>query len=155
MASYVVDSSVSNITIGTGDYDRMYIYSGGIANSTTVNSSGYMSISSGGTANSTTVNSRGSMYISSGGTANSTTVNRWGSMYIRSGGVANRTTVNSGGYIRISSGGTAKLIKENGGYVDVADGANVTFASNTISGLNLYGAMTVHSNTVANSTTVN
>jgi autotransporter passenger strand-loop-strand repeat protein len=45
---------------------RMYIYSGGTANSTTVNSGGNMYISSGGTANNTTINSGGYMRISSG-----------------------------------------------------------------------------------------
>ena len=56
--------------ISTGillNYDSMYISSGGVANSTTVNSGGDMYISSGGVANGTTVNSGGRMYISSGG----------------------------------------------------------------------------------------
>ena len=153
MASYLVKSSVSNITIGTGDYDRMYIYSGGIANRTTVYSSGTMYINSGGVADRTSVYG-GDMYISSGGVANSTIVYSWGSISISSGGIANSTTVYSSGTMYISSGGTANMIKENGGYVYVADGANVTFASNTISGLYLCGAMTVHSNTVANRTTI-
>ena len=149
----------------------MYIYSGGEANSTTVNRGG-MYIR--GVANSTTINSGGSIYISSGGEANSTTVNEGymdiyrggvansttvngGDMYISSGGIANSITINFGGYMYIYSGGTATAIRENGGYVDVADGANVTFASNTITGLNLpnHQSMTVHSNTVANSTIVN
>ncbi len=144
----------NSTTVNSGGH--MGIYSGGTANSTTVNSGGYMGIASGGVANSITVNSGGSMDIASGGVANSTTVNSDGNMRIFSGGVANSTTVNSGGYMGIASGGTAKMIKENGGYVNVADGANVTFASNTISGVNLsYNSMSLHSNTVANSTTVN
>ena len=169
---YIYSGGVANSTINDG---YMYIYSGGVANSTTVNSGGWMRIASGGTANSTTVKYRGSMYISSGGVANSTTVNSGGWMYISSGGVANSTTVeyrgsmyiassgvadsttvNFGGWMYISSGGTATEIVENGGYVSVEDWANVTFASNTINGLTLSGdGMTVHSNTVANSTTVN
>ncbi len=151
--SYYYYDKAQNVTIN--DFGAMSISSGGVANSTTVNGGGGMYISSGGVANNTTINTGGVMHISSGGIANSTTVNNaWGDMYIASGGTANSTTVNSGGSMRIASGGTAKLIKENGGYVKVADGANVTFASNTISGLNLSGSMTVHSNTVANSTTV-
>ena len=117
--------------------------------------SGYMTIHSNTVANSTTVNSRGDMYIFSGGEANSTTVNNGGRMYISSGGIANSITVNSGGGMNISFGVTATAIKENGGCVSCANGANVTFVSNTITGLNLFGWMTVHSNTVANSTTVN
>ena len=46
----------------------MYVMSGGVANSTTVDDYGDMYIASGGVANSTTVNSRGYMYINSGGT---------------------------------------------------------------------------------------
>ena len=95
------------------------------------------------------------MYISSGGTANSTTVNSGGSIHISNGVTANSTTVNSSGRMYISSGGTATNIVENGGHVWVYDGANVTFASNTISGLTLSDDMTVHSNTVAINTTVN
>ena len=149
----IASGGVANSTT-VNSYGAMYISSGGTANSTTI-SGGSIVIPPGGVANNTTVNSSGDMYIYSGGTANSTTVNSNGDIYIISGGVANNTTVNSSGRMSIYSGGTAQLIKENGGYVDVADGANVTFASNTISGVNITRMMTVHSNTVANSTTVN
>ena len=47
------------------------VYSGGVANKTTVNYSGYLS---------------GYLYVYNGGTANETTVNGYGSMYISSGG---------------------------------------------------------------------
>ena len=75
------------------------------------------------------------MYVSSGGTATSTTVNAYGRLYVHSGGTATATTVNADGYLSVSSGGTATAVKENGGCVYVADGANVTFIPNTISGL--------------------
>ena len=94
-------------------------------------------------------------YISSGVVSNGIIL-QGDSMYISNGGIAEDTTVNSSGNLRISSGGTATAIKENGGYVYVAEGAEVTFAANTISGLVLSsGSATVHSGTVANSTTVN
>ena len=151
---HVSSGGTANSTTVTSD-GHMHISRGGVANSTTVNSKGSMHISSGGTANSTTVNSGGFMHISSGGTANSTTVTTFGFMHVSSGGMANSTTV-SKGYMYISSGGTATEIIENGGYVGAAEGANVTFASNTIEGVNLSQArMTVHSNTIANSITVN
>ncbi|MBE6355741.1 MAG: hypothetical protein E7058_01350 [Lentisphaerae bacterium] len=153
--SMTVHSNTIADSTTVSSFGRMDISSGGVANSTTVNSHGSMTISSGGVANSTTVNFSGYMHISSGGVANSTTVNRGGSMTIFSGGVANSTTVNSSGYMHISSGGTATEIVENGGYVEINDGANVTFASNTISGLTIDTSMTVHSNTIADSTTVN
>ena len=151
---YISSGGTANsTTINSGG--NMDIYSGGVANSTTINSGGNMSILWGGVANSTTVNSGVSMSISWDGVANSTTINSGGNMSILWGGVANSTTVNSSGNMYISSGGTATAIKENGGYVYVADGANASFVSNTISGLTLYyTSMTVHQNTVANSTTV-
>jgi len=150
---YISSGGVANSTT-VNSWGFMYISSGGVANSTTVNSGGRMYISSGGTANSTTINSGCRMYISSGGTANSTTINAGGDMSISSGGTANSTNVNSGGWMVISSGGEATAIRENGGYVYVEDGANVTFVSNTIEGLTLSGSMTAHQNTVANSTTL-
>ena len=153
MAYYISSGIISSgIALYNGS---MYVSSGGAANHTTVNYSGYMDVSSGGTANHTTVNSSGVMRIYSGGTANSTTVDSGGLMLTGRGGTANSTTINPGGSMRISSGGTATAIKENGGYVDVEDGANVSFVSNTISGLTLSNAsMTVHDNTIANTTTI-
>ena len=94
------------------------------------------------------------MYISSGGVANDTTINVLGSMRISSGGVANNTTVNDGGCMSICSGGSALSVKENGGCVHLAEGAYVTFLPNTIQGLTKQGGMTVHSNTIAVSTTL-
>ncbi|MBR2721141.1 MAG: AIDA repeat-containing protein, partial [Lentisphaeria bacterium] len=126
----------------------MYIYSGGVANNTTVNSRGSMYISSGGTANSTTVNYYGAMFISSGGVANSTTVNSGsyidinsggtandttvnsnGGMYIYNGGVANSTTVNSSGRMYIYSGGVHRgsLQIESGATVSAYKGAKIDF----------------------------
>ncbi|MBE6368130.1 MAG: hypothetical protein E7052_09530, partial [Lentisphaerae bacterium] len=158
---YISNGGTANHTTMNSLLAWMSISSGGVANSTTVNW-GSMSISSGGVANSTTVNYGGSLYISSGGVANSTTVNgrgvgRMGHLSISSGGVANSTTVNSHGSMHISSGGTATAIIENGGYVEVAEGANVTFTPNTIRGLVLgsVDSATLHSGTVATSTTVN
>ena len=153
MAYYISSGIISSgIALYNGS---MYVSSGGVANHTTVNYSGYMDVSSGGTANHTTVNSRGNMRICSGGTANITTVDSGGLMLTGRGGTANSTAINPGGSMRISSGGTATAIKENGGYVDVEDGANVSFVSNTISGLTLSNAsMTVHDNTIANTTTI-
>ena len=123
----------------------MYVMSGGIVNSITVDYWGHMDISNGGVANSTTVNS-GYMRISSGGTANSTTVNDWGSMDIC--GVGNNTTVNSG-RMQISSGGTANSTTVNSGSMYISSGG--TANSTTVNS----GSMHISSGGVANSTTVN
>jgi len=113
-------------------------------------------VHSGTTANSTTINSGCKMDVYSGGTANNNTVNYKGWLYVSNGGVANETSVNSGGKLYVASGGTAMTIIENGGHVEVAKGANVTFVSNSFSGLVLSNAAaTLHSGTTANSTTVN
>ena len=160
MASYHISSGVISTGIYLDIADYMYIASGGVANSTTVNSGGSMRISAGGTATAIRENG-GYVYVADG--ANVTFVsntitglNLSDRMTVHSNTVANSTTVNSRGSMYISSGGIATAIRENGGYVYVADGANVTFAPNTITGLTLSrNSMTVHSNTVANSTTVN
>ena len=137
----------------------MFIGSGGLAENTFLSGGfyGYARMYLTGTASATILNSCGEMIISSGGEAHSTTVNNYGRMYISSGGMANNTTVNNYGSMYIGYGGTGTEIIENGGYVEVAHGANVEFASNTINGLVLsdYANMTVHKNTVANNTTVN
>ena len=152
--AYHISSGRTSSGINLSD-DSMYISSGGMASKTIVRYWGSMYIENGGVANDTTIHPDGRMYISSGGTANRTTVNSDGRIYISSGGTANNTTANSYGYMRISSGGSALEIKENGGYVQAAEGADVSFVSNTISRLTLTdGSMTVHSNTIANNTTL-
>ena len=100
----------------------MVVYSGGTANSTSVNSHGSMYVSNGGVANSTTVNSAGYLYIYSGGVANSTAVNRLGYLYVYRGGMANSTTVSSG-TLRVYSGGTMNSTTVNSsGYLYVSSG---------------------------------
>ncbi len=108
---------------GTMEYAEIFnsgnaiIRSGGIANSTTINTVGGMLISNGGTANNTTVNSYAYMHISSGGTADSTVINSNGTVDIGSGGIANNTTIYSGGEMHISNGGSANNTTLDGGYV--------------------------------------
>ena len=65
----------------------------------TVNYEGRMYVSSGGTANSTTVSAGGRMYVSSGGTANSITVNSGGTLTVNSGGVALNVSRSVGGIV--------------------------------------------------------
>ena len=94
--------------------------------------------------------------IGNGVTSTGLTISSGNSVIVSSGGVANSTTVNSGGGMGIYSGGTALAIIENGGYVYDADGAEVTFVTNTFSGLELTSqSATVHSGTTAVATTVN
>ncbi|MBR7139232.1 MAG: AIDA repeat-containing protein, partial [Lentisphaeria bacterium] len=151
----VVNDIVLSSAINNNDRTDLFISSGGEANNVRVEKYAWISLAS-GKVNNVTINSGGFMEISSGGMATSTTVNYGGSMYVFSGGTATSTTVDSLGYLDVSSGGTATEVRENGGYVNVADGANVTFVPNTISGLVLsYTSATLHSGTTATSTTVN
>ena len=151
---FVSSGGTANNTV-VKDGGWLHVENGGTANSTTVKDSGWLYVSSGGMANSTTVKVGGRFYVYSGGTANSTTANSGGYLVVSSGGTVNGTTVNSDGSMFISSGGTANRIVENGGYVGVSSGANVTFAANSFSGLVLScGYATIHSGTTANSTTV-
>ena len=114
-------------------------------------------VHSGTTATDTTVNADGGLYVFEGGVARATIVNSEGVLALHDGGIASDATVNVGGEIHISSGGMAHLIRENGGYVEVEDGATVSFVSNTISGLDLneYEYATVHSGTTATDVSVN
>ena len=122
---YISSGGVANSTTVNDYYGRMYIKNGGVANST-IMSGGFMQISSGGTANSTTMPYYNCyMYISSGGVANSTTMSG-GYMYISSGGVANSTTM-SGGKMYIASGGTASCVDiSSKGRLDIRAGGKAT-----------------------------
>ena len=170
----------SGTTVNTAtvcNFGKLYVYSGGIVNSTTMDSGGYLYVHSGGTANTATVCSGASLYVSSGGTAlnivenggyvyvaESAHVNFVGNvisdiivsnhMTVHSGTTLNSATVDSGGSLEVHSGGMALNIVDNGGYVYIAEGAFVNFASNVISDKIVSNHMTVHSGTTFNSATV-
>ncbi|MBR5005563.1 MAG: AIDA repeat-containing protein, partial [Clostridia bacterium] len=147
MAYYIHDGETCTGIIL--EYDQMFVSSGGTANSTIINTSGYLEVDSGGTAIDTIINDRKS-----------------GGLFITLGGVANGATVNYGGYMRILPDGKAKNVVENGGYVYIDEElekgiSNVTFRKNSFSGVVLSGydtgekrKATVQSGTTANNTTV-
>ena len=94
--------------------------------------------------------------IHSATSAYNTTVDR-GTLTVFNSGIASGVTVNFTGSAVISSGGTAALVKENGGAVWVSSGANVSFVSNTLSGMVFSGfrrAVTLHSATIASHATL-
>ncbi|MBE6357647.1 MAG: hypothetical protein E7057_00180 [Lentisphaerae bacterium] len=135
----------------------IYISNGGVANNTNLSSGGDIIISNGGVANNTIVNSYCDLFIRSGGSAKSVIINNNGRLNVANSGSGSDVIVNDGGFVYVSSGGIAMEVKENGGYVHVQDGANITFVSNTLSQeiVTYLESMTIHSNTVATSTTVN
>jgi len=169
---YVSSGGTANITT-VNDGGGLHVSSGGTANITTVNDGGYVVVSSGGTANITTVNDGSTLCVSSGGTAlGIVTVSGAylvfdvapdtyiegtydGSAFEIKDGAVSNFTVNDGCTLCVSSGGTATEIIENGGFVLVEDGADVTFVTHTINDLLLERASaTIHSGTTAVNTTV-
>jgi len=153
----VAGSAYKTVLNGSGYWmpGKMNVLDGGVANSTTVNSGGSMQVDKGGTADATIVSDCGSMHVFNGGVANSTTVNSGGSMYVDENGTVNSAIVNSGGTLDIQKDGTVIAIRENGGYVNVAEGANAFFESNSFKDLQLQnGSASLHSGTTATATAV-
>ena len=158
----------TGLTINSGN--SVTVSSGGVANSTTINHNATLKILSGGTANNTII-SNGYMDVDFGGTANNTTINN-GSARIATGAIANSVifadsgslsvsgalndaTVNPHNIIWFGNNATGTLIKENGGFVSLESGANVSFVENTFSGMIITGAVTAHSGTTAAKNTIN
>ena len=161
------DAYISGYTV---NYGCIYISSGGVANRTNVNSSGWMYISSGGVANSTTVNSGGcSMYISNGGTAIKTTVNWDSDMCIYSGGTATNIIASSGARLRITVAENTYIQgTSNGSAFEMKDAYISGYTVNELcymyiesggvandTSVNYVGSMYIYSGGVANSTTLN
>ena len=145
---------VKDMTVGNSGY--IHIFDSGVVNNIYLNDYyASMYISSGGTANDITCSSGGGVAVSSGGFASGITLDYNGRAVIHADGSANGITVNDSGYVTISSGGTATQVLENGGYVDVKEGANVTFAAHTICNSVFSEARaTIHSGTVADNVTI-
>ena len=136
-------STIDNAVLAAGGNNSMSIVSGGVANSTTVTSSGSMTVSRGGLASNTELNTGGYMNVY-GGVANRTTVNSRGHMLITSGGVASRATVNSGGYLFVENDGTANNVVVNAsGSMTVSKGAasNTTVAAGGYLYVKAYGTV--------------
>lgn len=151
--SYEVASGQTSNGISL-ENDFMYVFDGGTAKTTTVNTAGSMYIEGGGTANSTVVNESGSMSVA--GAANKTVVNGegdWGSgiMTVCGGGVANSTTVNSGGILQVEKNGLAETTEVNDrGSMHVFSGG---MANSTE--VNHGGSMYVDAGAAAGAVTVN
>ena len=125
MAYHISSGQTSSGIILTGE--SMYVYDGGLAVGTKVNSSGTAEVSSGGVMENTTVNSRGVMRISSGGTGSETTVNSRGGLHVSEGGSALAARITSGGSLNVSSGGLAASARvASGGRFTVMTGGRVT-----------------------------
>jgi len=102
----------------------------GNASMTEVGSGGLLSLLDGATGQMNTVYDSGSVLVSSGGVIKATTISG-GSLEVMSGGYAKTVQIESKGKLRVFSGGTATKIYWTPceGIVEIADGAEVTFAS--------------------------
>ena len=164
-----------------GTAHKSFIQSGGtqiiqsdvLAASASVLSGGVLHVSKGAYAETPVVSMGGTMYLSSGGMANkaeiygsadvktgaelnNVTILDGGQVTVRSKGYAGTAKVISGGSLIVSKGATAMNIVENGGWVEIEDGATVSFDPGTVSDLTLADASaTVHSGTVLSGAAVN
>ena len=122
-------------------------------NSATVLDGGRLSVLSAGYAFEVKISSGGALDVSSGGLINSARI--YGVATLSGGANLYNAEIDSGGSLYVSSGATATKIRENGGMVKFDSGADVSFVSNTFSGLVLSGATaTVHSGTTATDTII-
>lgn len=118
---------------------------------------GSRTVASGELFRDTVIDSGGVLYIADCGIADSAAVNSGGTLYISSGGRVKTLMVNSGGVVYVLSGGSALRVRENGGLVDIKDGAeeDVTFLPNTFSNhVQALKKASLHSGTTTFSMTV-
>jgi autotransporter passenger strand-loop-strand repeat protein len=131
----VSSQTVTGETVSSGTQS---IANDGIANSTTINASGYQFVSSGGTVSSTAINSGGYQFISSGATASDTTINFGGRQDIAA--VAVDTTINSGGTQYIVGGTASNTMINSGGRQFVYSTASNTTINSGGEQLIVFGA---------------
>ena len=149
-ATFIVESGgLANSFTGCG---FVHISSGGTASNALFTGNSYSAgayIHEGGFVDGAAVTSWGHLAISSGGTARSISVDSYSQVYVSDGGIVDGIVVTHGNFY-VSSGGTALNIIECGGYVDVQEGAEVTFAPQVISGFSgSWARATLHSGTTA------
>src|SRR5579862_6457637 len=114
MTTYNVNPGVTSggITLGNGDF--LYVSSGGIANTTTVNNGGTATVFVDSVISDAVINFRGKLFVSSGGVASATLVNN-GSVVVSSGGLASFSVVSAGGAQVVGAGGVASGTIVNAG----------------------------------------
>ena len=137
--------------------DDMIVSKGGIAVNTYVENDCTLYVFEGGTASNTTLGDGGYLLVTDGGTAsNVLTQGQDAVVEIYEGGELYDATINAGGWISVLPGAKAVGILENGGYVDIMDGAEVTFVPNEIFELVVSANQlaTIHSATTVNDTLV-
>ena len=123
------DAYASDTVIHSGG---QYVYSGGLAVSTTVGSMGYMYVFNSGTAEDVMISSGASMYVSNGGSAAGIKIQSRAALSVREGGHADVVSAaggyyRQGGYVYVSSGAVVSNLQlEYGAVLYVSKGAKVT-----------------------------
>ena len=140
----------NNTTLGAAGYINI---KGGTANYTTVNEYGFIELINGGIVNNTTLN-KSYLAIQNGCTANNTVINA-GEMMVYSNGTAKNTTLNAGSHMDIRAGGKATGIKENGGFIEFDENAEVSFTANKFGNMSIMSKCSLHDQTTAGDLTVN
>ena len=140
------DASVTGTTVNAG---YLIVRTGGTATDTLVDG-GNLNVDGGGIATGAVLTA-GTLNVNAEGAATGVTANADARINVLSGGSLNDATVNLHGNMYVSNGGTATNIKENGGYVEIQEGATATFVSNLITGATMWNGrtMTLHSGTTA------
>ena len=186
IANNISIHSNGNLTVSDGGtandaivnaYGSMIISSGGVANRTLLRGglvyisggtvedtdvySGSATIYDNGLANNTILK-EGLVTVFEGGVANNTQISSRGRLFVSQGGDASNVVVNSEGVFSVFAGGEATDVIESGGYVEVENGAEVSFVPNINSGLTLTsagryqrGRATAHSGTIFADVTIN
>ena len=122
------DAYASDTVIHSGG---QYVYSGGLAVSTTVGSMGYMYIFNSGTAEDVMIEKGGSMYVFSGGTAAGIKIQALAALSVREGGHADVVSATGGyyrqgGYVYVSSGAVVSNLQlEYGAVLYVSSGGKI------------------------------
>jgi autotransporter passenger strand-loop-strand repeat protein len=140
---------VSSATLSSGA-DGVYVFSGGLLSAATCESGAKLIVSGSGSASGLTV-SKGALLSFCVAKETFISGTSAGSAFEIKNGAVNGFSVDSGCQLVVSSGCLAQAIRENGGYVDVIPGANVSFSPNSFSKVELsYNCnATVHSGTTA------
>ena len=124
----------------------------------TVNPNSSATVHSGTTVNGVTISGNGKLVVYSGGMASGVSMTGNSNLTVSSGGIIDGLYLDSAGSYTISSGATALNIVENGCWIEVQDGAVVTFAEQPCDSLILSGwgrSASVHSGTTMNHVTLN
>lgn len=153
---YVCNGGVANYTtaIGAdGKEGKLYVYEGGLLNSTTLGEKGSAFVYNGGTATNTEVNAGAVLYLvnayGTGAPIASDTIVKGGELQIQNTGNAVNTVVEAGSIIVLAGGTATNLNLAAGATLTVRTGA--TLDGTTFSNRSLY----VESGTIVRNTTVN